>query len=50
MVSGERYNPARVAATPATREGRVAALRGGSAPRPSLASRITSREAAMTKA
>ena len=41
MVSGERYNPARTAAQSAAREGRGAALRGGSAPRPSLASRIT---------
>jgi transposase len=47
MVSGERYNPARigVTATAAAREGRGAALRGGSAPRPSLASRSKSREA-----
>jgi len=41
MVSGERYNPARTAAQSAAREGRGAAPRGGSAPRPSLASRIT---------
>jgi len=44
MVSGERYNPARTAAQSAAREGRGAALRGGSAPPPSLASRITSRQ------
>jgi transposase len=53
MVSGERYNPARarLEAQSAAREGRGAALRGGSAPRPSLASRITSREVvAMTEA
>ena len=51
MVSGERYNPARVEAQSAAREGRCAALRGGSAPRPSLTSRITSREVvAMTEA
>ena len=51
MVSGERYNPARMEAqTAAAREGRGAALCGGSASRPSLASRITSREAtAMTE-
>lgn len=51
MVSGERYNPARIEAQSAAREGRGAALRGGSAPRPSPASRITSRKvAAMTEA
>ncbi len=51
MVSGERYNPARVEAQSAAREGRCAALRGRSAPRPSLTSRITSREVvAMTEA
>ena len=43
MVSGERYDPARIEAQLAAREGRGAALCGGSAPRPSLASR-TSRE------
>jgi transposase len=50
MVSGERYNPARIEAQSTAREGRIAALHGGSAPRPSLASRTTSREAAMTEA
>jgi len=51
MVSGERYNPARDGATAAAREGRCAALRGGFAPRPSLRSRTTPREAdAMTQA
>jgi transposase len=44
MVSRERYNPARLAAQSAAREGSGAALRGGSAPPPSLASRITSRQ------
>jgi transposase len=44
MVSGERYDPARMAAE--AREGRGAALCGGCAPRPSVASRITSGEAA----
>ena len=38
MVSGERYNPARIEAQLAAREGRGAALGGGSAPRPTLAS------------
>jgi transposase len=41
MVSGERYNPARIEAQLAAREGRGAALCGGSAPRPSLASRTS---------
>ncbi len=52
MVSGERYNPARMAVQAAASEERGAALRGGSAPRPSPASRNTSREAttAMTEA
>jgi transposase len=58
MVSGERYDPARSGAViarsgvaAAGREGRGSALRGGSAPRPSLASRPKSREAtAMTNA
>jgi transposase len=50
MVSGERYNPARSQAV-APSEGRGAALRGGSAPRPSLAPRNKSREiTAMTNA
>ena len=48
MVSGEHYNPARYGAVagPAgvAREGRGAALAGGSAPRPSLARRGKSRE------
>ena len=52
MVSGEHYDPARqVATTPAVaREGRGAALRGGSAPRPSLRSCTRPRlpEAVMT--
>jgi transposase len=38
MVSGESYDPAQAHTTPASREGRCAALRGGSATRPSLAS------------
>jgi transposase len=46
MVSGERYNPARDLAAVEAREGRGAARRGGSAPRPSPASPITSRTAA----
>jgi len=51
MVSGERYNAARIGVTAAAREGRGAALRGGFAPRPSLASRTTTPEAtAMTNA
>jgi transposase len=55
MVSGERYNPARYdpARSPAAAasEGRDAALRAGSAPRPSLASRGRSQEkTATTKA
>jgi len=51
MVSGERYNPARMVAQADASEGRVAALCKGSAPRPSLASRISAREVpAMTKA
>lgn len=50
MVSGERYNPVRSQAD-APSEGRGAALRGGSAPRPSLAPRNKSRETtAMTNA
>jgi transposase len=56
LVSGERYNPARgnlarssTGADPS--EGRRAARRGGSAPRPSLGSRTNSREmTAMTNA
>jgi transposase len=52
MVSGERYDPARskvVAVAPSERRG--SALRGGSAPRPSLAPRSKSRQAsAMTNA
>jgi transposase len=49
MVSGERYDPARIGA--AASEGRDAALCVGSAPRPSLASRSKSRvPAAMTNA
>jgi transposase len=43
MVSGERYNPARMAAQAAAREGGGAALCGGCAPHPSLASRNKSR-------
>jgi transposase len=51
MVSGERYNPARIRVEIAQSEGRDAALRGGSAPRPSLESRRKSRETtAMTDA
>ena len=53
MVSGEHYNPARLVATASAvaREGRGAALRGGSAPRPSLGSHTKRREAAaMTNA
>jgi transposase len=51
MVSGERYNPTRIMVMVAAREGRGAALRGGSAPRPSLGSRTTPPEAiAMTSA
>jgi transposase len=46
MVSGERYNPTRDLAAVEAREGRGAARRGGSAPRPSPASPITSRTAA----
>jgi transposase len=48
MVSGERYNPARYSPAcsqaDAPSEGRGTALRGGSAPRPSLAPRNKSRE------
>ena len=45
MVSGEHYDPARQVATTSAvaREGRGAALRGGSAPRPSLRSCTTPR-------
>jgi transposase len=47
MVSGEHYHPARYASlagpADATREGRGAALSGGSAPRPSLALRTNQR-------
>jgi transposase len=50
MVSGERYNPARIEAQLAAREGRGAALCGGSAPRPSLASRTSREVVAMTEA
>jgi transposase len=55
MVSGERYNPARYSPAgsqaDAPSEGRGTALRGGSAPRPSLAPRNKSREiTAMTNA
>jgi transposase len=55
MVSGERYNPSRYSPARsqavAPSEGRGAALRGGSAPRPSLAPRNKSRETtAMTNA
>ena len=51
MVSGEGYNPARMVAQADASERRVAALCGGSAPRPSLASRINAREVpAMTEA
>jgi transposase len=51
MVSGQRYNPARAAAVIADSEGRGAARRGGSAPRPSPGSRRQSREmTAMTNA
>jgi transposase len=51
MVSGERYNPARIGVTPAAREGRGAALREGFAPRPSFGSLSKSRETtAMTNA
>jgi transposase len=53
MVSGQRYNAAcylKAGGQPAaTDEGRVAALRTGSAPRPSLTSQNIAREAAMTK-
>jgi transposase len=47
MVSGEHYNPARGCrgAAPVAREGRVAALHGGSALRPSLRSRSNPGEA-----
>jgi transposase len=48
MVSGEHYNPARYGSlagpADATHEGRGAALRGGSAPRPSLALHSKHRE------
>lgn len=44
MVSGERYNPACMATQAAASEACVAALCGGSAPRPSLVSRNTCRE------
>ena len=50
MVSGERYNPARIEAQLAARERRGAALCGGSAPRPSLASRTSRAVVAMTEA
>jgi transposase len=51
MVSGEHYNPARALAGVAGSEGRGAARRGGSAPRPSPASHTNAREAtAMTRA
>jgi transposase len=51
MVSGERYDPARILAGVVEREGRGAARRGGSAPRPSLAPRAKSQETtAMTNA
>ena len=51
MVSGERYNPARIGATAAAGQGRGAALRDGSAPRPWLGSHRKSRETtAMTNA
>jgi transposase len=51
MVSGQRYNPARAAAVRADSEGRGAARRGSSAPRPSLGSRRQSQETtAMTNA
>jgi transposase len=51
MVSGVHYNPARAAAGLAGSEGRGAARRGGSAPRPSPASRSNARETtAMTNA
>ena len=50
MVSGERYNPARIEAQLAARERRGAALCGGSAPRPSLASRTSREVVAMTEA
>jgi transposase len=50
MVSGERYNPARIEAQLAAREGRGAALCGGSAPPPSLASRTSREVVAMTEA
>ena len=44
MVSGERYIPVRIRVEIAQSEGRGAARRGGSAPRPSLAPRTKSRE------
>jgi len=49
MVSGEHYNPARggAIAAPVAREGRVAALHRGFAPRPSLRSCSKPREAAV---
>jgi transposase len=51
LVSGERYNLARGRAAADPTEGRGAARRGGSAPRPSLGSRPNSRETtAMTNA
>ena len=50
MVSGERYNPACIKAQSATSGGRDAALCGGSASRPPLAPRNTSRKVvAMTR-
>jgi transposase len=50
MVSGERYNPARIEAQLAAREGRGGARGGGAAPRPSLASRTSREVVAMTEA
>jgi transposase len=50
MVSGERYNPARIEAQLAARERRGGGGCGGSSPRPSLASRTSREVVAMTEA
>jgi transposase len=48
IVSGERYNPKRSDSQDAAREGRCAALLGGSATRPSLSSTTREHKLAMT--